>query len=803
MGQKFTWKNRLYGESKTLMLSLLLIFCSSLHAQLTVVQGAAMNMTPEQLVQNYLVGAGITISNVTYNGSSDLVASNQIGTFATAGVAHTQLGLAGGVLMTSGKANIAIGPNNSPGAGFNAGGPSDPDLNIISGSTTHDKCVLEFDFVPQYDTVRFRYVFGSEEFYEYCYQFNDAFGFFLSGPGINGTFSNNSINIALMPGSLIQPVTINNICANGSTNWNNIGGLYYQYDGLTHIFSAWNLVTPCLTYHIKLAVADAVDHVLDSGVFLEENSFSSPGVSLNNVNIVPSLGNVAYEGCNDVAINFKMSTIMDYPVTINYFITGTAVNGVDYTLIPNFVVFPPGSDSVNVIIHPIVDNIPEGRERVVLTLDQITCTGNPVRDTVYIDDYTPMSLQALRDTTVCEGFPVSFAAIKTGGLAPYFYQWSITPSNDSIITIIPPVGNNTVILHVNDVCNNVVSDTAMLLVNPLPIANAGSNVTIPNGTSTTLNGTATGGSGNYGYLWTSMPPGFNSTLPNPSTGNLFLTTIFSLVVTDLQTGCQSVPADVIIVVEGGPLSANPVADPSVVCYGTQAQLFALAGGGSGLYTYNWTSNPAGFTSTQNNPFVTPFGTTTYYLSVNDGYNIVNGNTQITVNPLPVIHLGPADTNICIYDTVKLDAGNPGSLYLWSNGSTSRTITVSSSGIGYEVQPYRVRVTNQNQCVDSATINVIFSYGACTGINDRPLDESFWIFPNPAEGSVTFGIHPAHPPVTLDFYTVYGTKVLTRELTGTSGNGIEQVVDVSSLARGMYIVKVSGNRFYGSAKLIIR
>jgi hypothetical protein len=78
-----------------------------------------------------------------------------------------------------------------------------------------------------------------------------------------------------------------------------------------------------------------------------------------------------------------------------------------------------------------------------------------------------------------------------------------------------------------------------------------------------------------------------------------------------------------------------------------------------------------------------------------------------------------------------------------------------------------------------------------------------IFPNPAEGSVTFVIHPAHPPVTLDFFTVYGTKALTGELTGTSGNGIEQVVDVSSLARGMYIVKVSGDRFYGSAKLIIR
>lgn len=802
MDVNFILNSRLWRIIKGIILVSLLLICDMLHAQLTVVQGAAMNMTPQQLVQNYLIGAGITISNVTYNGSPDTIKSVQIGTYSTAGVAQTQLGLTGGILMTSGKAIIAIGPNNSPGAGFQANGPGDPDLNIISGSATHDKCVIEFDFIPQFDTVHFRYVFGSEEFYEYCNQFNDAFGFFLSGPGISGPFSNNSVNIAVMPGTLNQPVTINNICANGSTNWNNAGGQWYQYDGLTHVFTAMYIVTPCQNYHIKLAVADAVDFAFDSGVFLEENSFSSPGVTLNTGNTVPALGNVAYEGCNDVAVTFKMSTVLQYPVTINYLIGGTATNGVDYSLIPTFVVFPPGVDSVDVIIHPIPDNTHDGRKSVILTLDQINCNGAPVSDTVYIDDYTAMSLHSLRDTTVCETNPVTYTALKTGGMAPYFYQWSLTPSNDSTITIIPPVGNNSLILHVSDVCNNVVSDTAIVIVNPLPIANAGSSVTIPNGTSTTLNGTATGGSGNYSYSWTSMPPGFSSTLPNPSTGNLSLTTIFSLVVTDLVTGCVSVASDVIIIVEGGPLSANPVADPAEVCYGTQSQLFALAGGGSGLYTYGWTSTPPGFTSTLQNPFVTPLVNTDYYVSVNDGFNIVNGNTHIIVDPLPVIHLGSADTNVCVYDTVKLDAGNPGSIYLWSNGATSRTITVASSGIGYEIQTYKVKVTNQNQCVDSASINVVFSYSACTGINDVAPAGSFRIFPNPADRSVTILIPGANLPVEMDIYTVYGTNVMRRELGGTSG-GIEQLVDVSTLARGMYIVKVSGDRYYGSAKLIIR
>jgi hypothetical protein len=358
----------------------------SIKAQLTVTQGATMSMTPLQLVQNYLVGSGVTISNATFNGSSSVITSDQVGTFSTAGTATTQLGLDGGILMTSGKANIAIGPNNKPGAGASTGGPGDPDLTTISGTTTLDKAVIEFDFIPQFDTVRFRYVFGSEEFMEYCNSINDAFGFFISGPGIMGTFSNNAKNIAIMPGSANMYVTINNVCSNSMTRWDNSGGLNYQYDALTHVFTAWSIVQPCSTYHIKLAIADAVDRVFDSGVFLEENSFSSPGVSMNTTTNVPALGNRALEGCNDVAVNFHLSMLLDYAYTINYTIGGTAVNGVDYEQIPDHITFPAGVDSLAVVIHPMWDTITEGPKTVILTVNQISCDGTLKRDTVYIDD---------------------------------------------------------------------------------------------------------------------------------------------------------------------------------------------------------------------------------------------------------------------------------------------------------------------------------------------------------------------------------------------------------------------------------
>lgn len=771
-------------------------------AQLSVIQGSAMSMTPQQLVQNYLVGAGITVSNVTFNGNSGNIASNQLGTFTTSGIATTQLGLTGGILMTSGMASIAIGPNNAAGAGFEVNGPGDPDLNTLSGSSTFDKAIIEFDFIPQSDTVRFRYVFGSEEFFEYCTGFNDAFGFFLSGPGISGTFSNNSVNIARMPGALNNYVTINNICADPLSRWTNTGGLYYQYDGLTYVYTAWYVVQPCSTYHIKLAIGDAVDKKYDSGVFLEKNSFSSPGITMSNNNTIPQLENIAVESCNDVAVNFRLMANLSYPYTVHYTIGGTAVNGVDYTHIDDFVTFPPGEDSINVVIHPIPDNIAEGEQTVILTVNQISCSGVINRDTVYIDDYTPMVLEPNRDTSLCFGGSIVLKANTAGGIRPLTYLWNV-PGNDSVVIVSPPVGNNIYTVKVTDVCIHSVSDTAQVVVHPIPVASAGPDITIPNGTSTALHGSAGGGYGNYSYSWTSNPPGFNSSLPEPSTGNMSHTIIYILQVTDLASGCQSEPSQVIVTVTGGPLTVNPVAEPGAVCLGDTACLFALSGGGSGNYTYTWTSNPAGFTSAEANPVLIPMETAIYTVIVNDGFNQLSGSAGVVVYPLPIINLGPADSAVCTYDTVTLDAGNQGSSYLWSNGSTNRHLTVSTTGIGYDVQEYSVTVTNQEGCVSTATITLTFSFDNCVGIQEYQGNAGFLAYPNPAHGTLRLLMRNPYDQVNIEMTSLVGKKVLNKTFYGMSGGASVQDVDISSLPPGIYFITVYDGKSAGSMMLVIQ
>ncbi len=162
-------------------------------AQLTVDDSA----TPEELVTS-LVGEGVTVSDITMDCPS--------GAFGFFECVDCNVGIGSGILLTSGSASLAVGPNNTSSATGDNGAPGDPDLDDIPGILgTNDACVLEFDLTVTSDTIRFNYSFGSEEYLEFVGSFNDAFAFYISGPGIVG-----SENIALIPGTATA-VSINNV----------------------------------------------------------------------------------------------------------------------------------------------------------------------------------------------------------------------------------------------------------------------------------------------------------------------------------------------------------------------------------------------------------------------------------------------------------------------------------------------------------------------------------------------------------------------------------------------------------------
>jgi hypothetical protein len=222
---------------------------------------------------NTLVGSGVTITSATLTG-----AANQQGTFSGAAGA---IGIDSGVILTSGDARLAPGPNGSDGDGASLGTAGDADLNaLIPGFTTFDANVLSITFTTNTGNLFFSYVFASEEYNEFVNSsFNDVFGFFIDG-----------VNIALIPGTN-TPVSINNVnCGNpynpaGGTNcalFNNnelqdvVPFFDIAYDGFTNVFTASITgLTIGASHTIKLAIADAGDTVLDSAVFLKAGSFSS------------------------------------------------------------------------------------------------------------------------------------------------------------------------------------------------------------------------------------------------------------------------------------------------------------------------------------------------------------------------------------------------------------------------------------------------------------------------------------------------------------------------------------------------
>jgi hypothetical protein len=407
--------------------------------------------------------------------------------------------------------------------------------------------------------------------------------------------------------------------------------------------------------------------------------------------------------------------------------------------------------------------------------------------------------------SICAGQVTQLQAIGSGGAGNYTYEWTGPGGFTSTLPnpVVQPASTSTYDVTVSDGYNTATGSIVVTVI-PLPLANAGIDDTIPYGTYIYLNGNVTGGSGNYMYAWEPANLLQNPNVQYPQTANLTATTVYSLTVTDLATNCVSNNnANVSILVTGGPLNVNPTASPNWVCTGNVTQLFASAGGGDTLgYTYSWTSNPPGFTSSSANPVVNPVVNTTYSVTVNDGFNSVTGNTLVSIYPQPQIRLGPPDTTICIYDTVTLDAGNPGSEYLWSNGAGTRTVRVGSSGIGYDFQTYSVQVTSENGCVSDATINIVYSFEACMAIDEKGREYSITIFPNPTSGKVRFNLHGVTNETRVRITDLFGRTVFSTTLPKPDQHYTSEEVILPDLSKGIYMVRFSNEDLSLTLKLLV-
>jgi gliding motility-associated-like protein len=433
---------------KILLFSLACIFSYKLsNAQLQI----TTQSNAQALVQK-LLGQGVTVSNISLTGHP----------FATGffnNISGTSIGLDSGIVMANGIVETDKIPgkkgmngdgstpayvstsNTGAWATTNLGFPGDADLEALTGDQTFDATVLKFDFVPLGDTIRFRYVFSSEEYPDFpCTGVNDGFAFFIEKVGVPG-----QTNIALIPGST-DPVTIDNInedtlgCAPPAYFQfyvKNQTNKFFTHNGHTRVFTAVAKVQPCEAYTLKLVIADAGDEIYDSGVFLEAGSLSSNAIRIvNSTQVDPGNNYYLVEGCSTGSFKIKRPNAESAPLNVSLSYAGTATNGVDMQLLPTTVTIPANQSEVIINVIPIIDNVSEGIELIkIYALAGGGCSANLPTDStiIQIRDYDTLGI--VPDTAfICRNTSVQLTAYNGYNA----YQWDADPTLSSL-TISNPV----------------------------------------------------------------------------------------------------------------------------------------------------------------------------------------------------------------------------------------------------------------------------------------------------------------------------------------------------------------------------
>jgi gliding motility-associated-like protein len=749
---------------KFIFIAFLLLFSVlKLSSQLTVTSG----YTAAQYV-NYFVGTGVTVSNPVLTGNP-----NAFGRFVT-GPTPTNLGISQGIVLATGLVNgsPALGSPASNNASTNLGMPGDPLLTSLAGATTYDAAILEFDFVPVSDTIKFQYVFASEEYPEWVgYSYNDIFAFFITGPNPAGGNYNNT-NIALIPGTNL-PVTINNVNSGSYSQYyvDNQYGTTIVYDGFTKVLTAWARVVPCSTYHFKIAIADAGDGIYDSGVFLKENSFTSPTVSVTPIFTYPTIiGNYLIEGgCNSVEVCINLSQPSNQPVTISYTSTGTATPGVDFNFPPTIII-PANQTSVCYTINAISDNIPEGTETVnIIFQSTVGCNSAPNVLTFDIIDYPPLTIITTPDTFVC-GDTVSLQSTGSGGIPPYTYAWDYQNSHDPIIHV-SPTSPTFYHVTVTDFCGTQTTDSIFVDIGGAQI-DLGPDVSICYGESATLTATPANS-----YHWSTGETTQSITVSPTQTTTYYVT------VTQLCQGSDSITVFVL------PLPTITLSvDSPQICEGQHITLTAQGG-----VSYQWSSNPPSQTLnniSSNIVELTPTASTIYYVTGIDINGCTNSSmTSVTVFPAPqaafITQPNVANSFDPTFRFYDLSSNNPVYWHWWlSDGSEYFTSSFvhqfPMDNYGqYEVILY---VENEAGCGDTVKGYVTVQPGytlyipsAFTPNNDE-INDYFHIS----------GVNFPYQNFNLWIYNRWGQLVFHTTDPGFSWDG---KVDGSPVPDGIYQVKI--------------
>lgn len=568
------------------MLLMLPLFCFS---QVSV--NSANGMRVDTLLNRYFAGGGVVISNARFNGQQT-VNSNQIGTFTNPTIATPNMPIGAGIVMVTGDCNDAASGSSMGAEGSQANPASDGDgisiplTNTLraTGNTEsmNDVAVLAFDFIPSGVEVSFKYSFASEEYPNFvCSQFNDIFGFFISGPydEMGNLLTNEGVtynykNIAIIPNTN-QPVTINTV--NGGTAAGNAtpciltNTQYFRMNNnnnckmngyTTELETEKVFVVPCRIYKLELAICDVGDHAYNSAVYLSASSFRTDEFSLSRPQSTPAEGS-SYrfvKGCS----SYDISMYINRPAEENethtlIFQGGTAEEGVDYTLTDQNgnpagtqLTFNQGDTSATLRINFIEnenDQPGDIKTLIIMTEEVSDCAE---RDTLILELEAPQVFthklyrqmpdgwtELTEDIVYCEDILPIDERLKIeteGQQGDVVYQWSLGNHTDEAENMIRVAQPQIVYLTATDACGREVKDTVKFSINTAVTTVSVDKDNICVGDEVILNTDEA-----VAYVWTSEPYdeslARNANVKQPHASPT-KTTTYTVEITD-QYGCKA------------------------------------------------------------------------------------------------------------------------------------------------------------------------------------------------------------------------------------------------------------------------
>lgn len=644
-------------------------------SQITVNNNAPYN-TATYLIDSLLLGDGVIASNHSFQGDSA-----QIGFFN--GV-NSNIGLDSGIVMSTGRIDELV-----PGVfgEFVNNNVEEPNLLGLANSvppligqnftvtSVNDIAILEFDFVPVSSYMSFKYVFASREYFAFeNSQFNDVFGFFISGPNIAGPyfsppeFPNGSINIATFQSieanslGVDLPITVSSV--NGDYNSaffvsnqnNDANTVNSTVDGFTVEMTAEAVVVCGQTYRIRLAIADGGDTGLSSFVLLDAGSFSSPPILIGN-----SLGVNSDQIFTDCGASVTLSAQVQHPEFFE-FLWNTGDTTQSITVPPGYY-WVQATDSSGCSIQS----------------DSMRVYSQPIPE-----------IELSQENHFCENSSVLLIPEVSGGTLPYEYNW-INYSNDLQLEV-NQEGTYTIVATDSNNC----TDTASIEIVEMPLPELSyspQDILVCGGTPVLVSV-----DGAESYNWSP-----NLSLSSDTGKTIEINVLSAITYTVEGTDSNGCINSLLVPVSATEnfdldITANPVS-----CQGFSDGSITILAGNSAVSPLQYSID--GGQNFHNNFTFNNLDFGTYDVQVMDGLGCIISETAVVGSSQPEIELLIASSNPKCYDDTsgvvwveEISGGNVASTYSykWYNSLTNELVGTDSL-LNVPAAAYYLVVEDDNGC----------------------------------------------------------------------------------------------------------